>query len=845
MKEMPEMKALNLNENWKLLEAPLDWGREGLARVLAAKEGWMDCRLPCDVHTPLEAAGRIRDVVLADYSFDAEWIEKRSWWFVREFTAEAVDLSAEVVELTLESLDAHADVFLNGEWLGTHVSAHYPFVRGVKGRVREGANVLAVRLTTGLEQVSDRDLAEINWAVCTEASNGCPERGDKRRGCLRKPQYAVGWDWGPKALTCGIVKGAYLRSYNKTAIRGAHLTTVCAAEGGDALLSLALEIDQLHVYKTRDADVEVRLMLNGEPTATCSLRDALLTSGLNDVHLDIDVPGARLWWPAGYGEQPLYKVEIAVLCEGEREEYPPFFYGIRRIRLDTARTDEKRRRFQLIVNDVPVFCKGGDWIPADSVYARVTPEKYENLVREAKNANFNMLRIWGGGLYERDEFYDACDRHGILLWHDFMFGCATSPDHLEWFRREVEREMDHQTRRLRNRACLALWCGNNENHWIFNPEDNPSWGVEPTYEKQYGLMTSNALAKTALRNNCPEIPYWNSSPYGGALPNSDDVGDVHHWHACMMNPDMAKRIEPKEYDKVNARFVTEYGYPGPCPVESIRQYLDGRPIDRTSRVWDLHNNTFEKKTVAAGIEKHYLDGAADLDLDDYILYAGLTQSLMLGYSLEAMRFKDFCSGGLFWMYNDTWGEVGWTIIDYYLRRKISFYGVKRAFEPVKLTLRLVDGRVLLQGCNDTGEDLEIAAKLGYLRFDGTEAKLEPVSLTLPARSRRYLLDLALPEEDYERGAFVVLPERRAEPAVLRLKDTRALKLPGGSVQVVGTRREGEDLVVTLKSDRFLHGVHIKEPLNCSDNYFDLLPGQQKTVRIEGAGEANPAWHSVR
>ncbi|NLG23793.1 MAG: beta-mannosidase [Clostridiales bacterium] len=836
------MKTLCLNDGWRLHEAPLNWGPDRLASVLALKGDWMDANVPCDIHTPLEAAGKIKDVVLADYSFDAEWTEHRSWWFVKTFDGADLALCSDVVELSLESLDAYADVFLNGEWLGTHKSAHFPFVRGVKELVRGGENVLAVRLTTGMEQVSDQQLSELGYQAGADRSDRALGRHDHRRSFVRKAQYTVGWDWGPKALTCGIVKDVCIRTYDRVAVRGVYLTTTRAQEGGDATIAVSLEVEQLDVVATRDADIRVRLSMDGAVCAELALSDVLLTSGINYIDEQLCLPGARLWWPSGYGEQPLYRVEVEVNCDGVCEVYPAFDFGVRTLKLDTSRTDlaADTRLFALIVNGVRIYCKGGDWIPSDSIYARVSAQKYATLISEAKAANFNMLRIWGGGCYEYDLFYRLCDRAGILLWHDFMFACSLYPDHLDWYRDLVDREIDFQTRRLRNHACIGLWSGNNEDHYIF--------GGHPDlrYEKQLGLKVANVYAKKHVRANCPGIPYWNSSPYGGPIANADNIGNVHHWGACMMNADMAKRIEPKEYDLVNARFVTEYGYPGPCPIETIRDYFDGKPIERGGAVWELHNNTFEKKTVNAGIEKHYLDGAADLSLDDYILYAGMVQSTMLGYSLEAMRFKDFMSGSLFWMYNDTWGEVGWTIVDYYLRRKISFYGVRRAFAPVKLTLREAGGRVKLQGANDSPSPVKVRAKVGYLPFDGSQAHWTEHTFTLAPRSREYLLEQALPEADYTRGAFVVLPEDGAlDPAVLRLHDVRALQFGGASVTVLSARADGDDLVVTLTADRYAHGVHIKEGYRLSDNYFDLLPGQIKTVVVEKAAGAAPVWHKVR
>ena len=830
------MEKFCLNRDWRLHEAPLHWDRNALARVTALEEGWLPCELPCDIHMPLTEAGIIGDVVKADYCYGAEWTQNRSWWFVRTFEGNQIDREADVIELTFESLDSHADIFLNGEWLGRHISAHYPFVCSLYGKVLPGPNVLAVRVTTGLETVSDEDLSVLNWAVSTEAQNGRAERGDKRRAWLRRPQYSVGWDWGPKAPTCGIVRDAYITTFRRVALRGVHLAALEAREGF-ARLRLTAEVDLAELRRTRDADLCVCISM-GSDVRRFEMKDVLLTSGLNYVDMDIELEGAKLWWPAGSGDQPLYDVDVSVNCEGVSAAWPRFRYGVRTVALDTRRTGSETRSFSLIVNGKALFCKGADWIPADSVYARVSREKYETLIREAREANFNMLRIWGGGIYEPDVFYEACDREGILIWHDFMFGCASAPDHLDWYRREVEAEMDYQTRRLRNHPCMALWCGNNENHWAYGPDRCPGMN----YAKQYGLLTGNLLAKVAVRNNCPEIPYWNSSPYGGEDPNDRRIGDVHHWHECMMNPDMAKRIEPKEYDLVQARFVSEYGYPGPCRKESIADYFDGREIDRSSKVWDLHNNVFEKGTVVAGIEKHYLDNAAGLDLDRYILYAGLVQSLMLEYSLEAMRFKDFCGGGLFWMYNDTWGEVGWTIIDYYLRRKISFYGVKRAFAPVKLTLREVNGKAVLQGCNDTGEEVSLCLNIGYMPFDGSASRFLLEKVVLAPYSRAYLGEYDLPEADYTAGSFVAIPvDGECAPAVLRRMDTRMLKLPGGMPRMMEMRQVGDDVHCTLVSGVWLHGVHVAGNIDASDNYFDLLPGQVKKVVLYNCKVEDVRW----
>ena len=705
----------------------------------------------------------------------------------------------------------------------------------MKEFVKPGENVLLVRLSCGLEYVSDADLAEIQFEAAVEGERTYPPRGDKRRAFLRKPTYVFGWDWCPRIGTVAIAKNAYIDCYDCLAIRDSYVHTVAVStEGGAATLAVNLDIELLDIQRTADADITIAIEKDGKQVAQKTLPDQLMCSGINYIRAHFDIENTSLWWPNGMGDQPLYTVVATAVCRGKTTEVRKKF-GIRTIALDTARMDEKNRRFAVVVNGQSIFCKGGDWIPADSIYARVSPEKYDTLILEAKNANFNMLRIWGGGLYERDEFYDACDRYGILIWQDMMFGCATYPDHLDRFWDLVAREVDYQTKRLRSYACLALFCGNNENHWIYNWEGFSDI-LRIRQVRQYGLKISNVMLPEYLRKNCSYIPYWNSSPYGGeSEPGAANVGDVHHWGECMMNSELENRVEPKRYDDVLARFVSEYGYPGPCTKETVEAYFDGKPIDRTGDVWNWHNNTFEKLTVNYGINKHYT--GRELGLDEYLLYAGVAQSLMLGYSLESMRFKDFCGGGLFWMYNDCWGEVGWTIIDYYLRRKISFYGVKRAFEPVKLILRQEGDDIICMAANDTGEAISLDIAYGYMTFDGQRTGEKKKSVTLLPHSRAYVLRWKNEGQDTKAGLFYAMPEGAPalKPAILRSHDARQLCLAAADFSL-SEQIEGENLVLCISAKNYVHCICIALPdgICAEDNYFELLPGETRRVTLFGA-----------
>jgi len=348
----------------------------------------------------------------------------------------------------------------------------------------------------------------------------------------------------------------------------------------------------LHYYKTLDGELSIRLA-DAQGRVYKASRGVLLRSGVNYVDFTLPIDDPQLWWPNGLGEQHLYRVEASLKTADGLENHPAFDWGLRFVELDADNT------FAVVVNGKKIFSKGANWAPADAVYARVTPERYERLVADAAALHFNMLRIWGGGRYEPDAFYRACDRHGILLWHDFMFACAPYPDHLEWFRREVEREAEHQTKRLRRHACMALWCGCNENQWAFK-----EWWNEKT---RGGAYVYNYILPRAVRRNSPEIPYWNGSPYGGDHPNGHEVGDRHHWPDATMSADMNRRITPEVYDEVTSAFISEFGIIGACCRDTIEAYLDGAPCDPECGPWLHHNNTFEKKTLPEAIRKHYAD----------------------------------------------------------------------------------------------------------------------------------------------------------------------------------------------------------------------------------------------
>ena len=810
-----------LNGTWELHEEPIATPAADGPRIAALGDGWIPTPVPGDVRQGLIAAGRIKEPLVGLNALDQYWIEDRSWWFRKTFAATPAMLAADAVELEMHGLDAKASIFLNGTHLGDHPSAFRPFIMEVKGLLRDGENVLLVRLTHGVEDIRESDYAPMKGFQPTEDSRGRPERGDRRRPFVRKPQFTWGWDWTPRVATVCIAGDVKLRVLNVATIREVQVVPHRAA-GKDVDLAVTVTVQWLNPYKSGRGTVYVAVRDEAGKVVAKAKTRTMLQSGLNYVDFALRAKNARLWWPAGQGEQYRYTI-LADLDAGDtRMRWPDLRYGIRFVELE-----KEGGVFAFRVNGRRIFAKGGNWIPPDCLYARVTAEKLDRLVCEARAANFNMLRIWGGGLYERDAFYEACDREGILLWHDFMLACSPYPDHLEWFRDEVAREADYQTRRLRNHASTALWCGSNELLYCM--------GQGTPNETRLGTRLLGEVLPAAVRRNCPEIPWWYTSPSGGETPDSWEVGDCHFW-AVPMQQDLEKRYEPRAFDDCGALFVSEFGYPGPCSMETTREYLDGHPYNRADPCWMHHMNTFDQGAFDLGLRKHYID-PLKATLEEYIYFGGLTQGLMYGYTLDALRARPQCHGAIFWMYDDTWGEVGWTIVDYYLRRKPSWWFVRRAFAPRRLIARIRDGNIRVILANDTSEPVSGTLECGYVSMDGKIRQTRTKKFTVKPSVRGDMSELPHGNFDAASGLwFARVTGKGTEdilPAIVRAVDFKDLKLvePHLALEVrpAGKRR----YEVTVASDAYAHAVELCLPLGAQpdDNLFDLLPGESRTIGV--------------
>jgi beta-mannosidase len=816
-----------LNGRWKVKPAPLACRDEsGLSETLQGPSEWIPATVPGEIHLDLMRAGQMPEPLVGSNAHDrCRWPEQHSWWYCRDFVVPPGFLKHERIQLICDGLDLSAQIFLNGRLAGEAANAFVPVIVDAAPYLATGANQIAIRLTCGSELAEGKALPAPYKTRETRVAYKHRRDMQEKRALLRKPQFEYGWDWVDTLPNIGIWRGVRIEAKSLVVLHDLRLDTVF--HDSKVWVRMDAVIENLHRYSERAAVLTLSLTPpKGKPIVRTYPVQAQV--GRSPVRDTIEIPAPQLWWPNGLGEQPLYLVEATLSTDRILSDRRTFHFGLRTVRVD--QTPRKvGRRFCVQVNGQDVFCKGGNWVPADAILARVDQAKYETLVAEAKAAHYTMLRVWGGGIYEDEAFYNACDRAGILIWQDFMFACTDYPCHDAAFRSQVRDEAESAVLRLRHHPCIALWCGNNENiSWL--PGGRGEWGWR-LYEQ---------VLPDVCRLLDPERFYWPSSPSGGVDPRSVTEGDVHPWPYVFGKANLSADA----IDHWKTRFVTEFGAIGPPVMDSIRDYL--APEDRRldSPVWAMHTNSFELGLVRHATAFHYADPDG-LALETLMHYGMLFQAFIYGHLYESARFRkldpeDDSQGFLIWMYNDSWGEIGWSIIDYYLRRKPSWYAVRRACRPVKVITRRRQDRLVTRVVNDTLASVTVTVRYGWMRPDGHDARCRSRRIRVPANGMVEIADEAvtpagrLDPATHFYAATLTGKDLEDDQAVMLLAPYRQMQCAKPSVRVTVRGRE-----IELCSPVYCHMVHVEDHGGAvlSDNYFDLLPNVPRQVTYLGRGKA--------
>ena len=417
-----------------------------------SKTGYIPMTVPGDVTTALIDNGVIEEPFLKDNTKKSIWIKELSWWLVKEFDITEEMLNEDIVRLNIEMLDFNADILVNGIPAGHQENTFCAFSADIKRFLHVGTNQIVIRLTSGMELNYPHDTVSY---YCASDNAICDQRV-----YTRKPQFTYGWDWCQPVPTCGIGRSIEIEAFSGAQVIASRIDTL-SLSGNDAEIEFHFEIEKSNMVQSAETELEYELSIDGK-TAYTGHQTLMLVGGINFAQERVVLKDAKLWWPNGYGAQNLYTFTARCTARGITHEAKPKKIGIRTLSIDFSKLPDESRNFFFKINGTRIFCKGGNWVPTDSIYLRTPDENYKKLVSEGAAAHFTMFRMWGGGTYEPDCFYDYCSEYGILLMHDFMYACAFYPDQKDSFLYEAEREAEYQTKRLAHYPCMAVWTGNNE-----------------------------------------------------------------------------------------------------------------------------------------------------------------------------------------------------------------------------------------------------------------------------------------------------------------------------------------------------------------------------------------------
>lgn len=810
--------SLCLNGTWQLTYAegqPLVPPDQYTAPTLRGR-GLLPARVPAPIHHVLQEAGLIADPNVALNSLAARWVEEQFWIYRHTFVATEAAAAAPSVSLAFARLEFDTIVWLNGEEIGRHANANRPARFDVTGRLKPGENLLVVQTSSGMHAAASAPVADYSTHHMDQLTG---------RPWLRKPQYQCGWDWNARLVNVGILGDVTLEWHSTPRLAQAAVYALPSDDLASATVRVRAIVDGI-----ADAPADVTLRARVVETGATTSQSLRVSRGENRCDLALEIERPRLWWPIGHGPQDLYTVEVALEAGGQTQSITRRT-GVRRVEVDQSPHPEQGRYFTLKINNRPIFCKGGNWVPADMLYSAVTPERYRELVDLAVAANFNILRVWGGGVFADHALCDACDEAGVLLWHDFLFACAKYPGDFPEFVDEVRSEVTHAVRDLAHHPSLVVWCGNNEIEW-----GDWEWGYDRLHRTHPHYALFHRDMPKICREEDPSTFYWISSPYSPDFgpPNDPTIGDQHPWGVSILNPGGADFWLYRGYVD---RFPNEGGVIGVSSPATLRQFLPENERRLLSPVWQHHDNPFACAAPKPGdIGRAYAtvelwtgrDPLA-MDWEEYAFASALLQAEGLGEYITNYRRRMFSSASaIFWMYNDSWPVThGWTIVDYYRRKKLCYHPVRRAFSPVTVVVAIDGDDVAVYGVNDTPHEWAGRVRYGLFTLAGERpldeskgARLAANASTLLARFPRKKLDSLGVRKA---GAFAVLSREDRVVAQHRLFLARFKELEFAPPRVE-MKRQGDTL--TLQSSTFAWGVCLdvdgEKPL--ADNCFDLLPG---------------------
>ncbi|MGH2665793.1 beta-mannosidase [Flavobacterium sp.] len=777
-------------------------------------KNWLKATVPGTVHTDLFNNKAIENPFFGTNEKQLQGIENEDWEYESVFSISNQELKNEVVELQFDGLDTYAKVYLNNKLILEADNMFRTWKIDVKNKLKAGENKINILFESAVKKGKE-EVKKIPYIL----------PGDEKV-FTRKAQYQFGWDWGPRFVTAGIWKDVKLVFWNSASISNIKYIQKSLSDD-QANLEFITEI-------VSNSNGEYQLVIN-EKAATVQLR-----KGKNNIVVKYLVEKPKRWWSNGLGEAYLYPFSISLSRKNTVLSKKEMNIGLRTIELVQDK-DKSGKSFYFKLNGIPVFMKGANYIPPDSFLPRAKDSVYKGIVKNAVVANMNMLRVWGGGVYADDAFYDECDKNGILVWQDFMFACAMYPsdDH---FVDNVKKEVIDNVNRLQHHPSIALWCGNNE-----NDEGWKNWGWQKQYKYSQADSTKiwsgykkvfHEMIPTTLDSLLtPEKSrYWPSSPsIGWGRKESLSEGDSHYWGVWW-------GMEPFEiYEKKVGRFMSEYGFQGMPSIETFRKLAADDELNFASETIKSHQkHPTGYQTIQTYMERDY---KIPTKFESYIYVSQLLQAEGMKKAIEAhRRAKPYCMGTLFWQLNDCWPVTSWSSVDYFGNWKAFQYQVKRSFEPVLVSVNEEDNQYKIYVVNDELTSKNGKFELKLTSFNGKILWNKEAKIQIEENNSKVYFEIdknELPKFDPKQAVLsvkLILPHAEEKEVFYYFEKPKNLELKKPKISVVYI----DENTIEITTDTLAKNVFITaDAAFFSDNYFDLLPGQKKRVVISNTKKDRP------
>jgi beta-mannosidase len=801
------MRRQVLDTGWTLTRLHAPSTAPALPQAIAAA-------VPGNVHLDLLSARLIADPYLDVNEISQDWIGRSAWRYRLVFDWD--DETADRIDLSCLGLDTAARLELNGTRIGETANMHRSYRFDIGALVQEGHNELIVDFESAYDH-GEAVRKQLGSAADIPANYPGPGQ------FIRKMACNFGWDWGPTVVTAGIWQPVAIESWSKA--RLAAVRPEIGLRGGDGIARVRVELEWAH----EGTDSAALVMSVGGKRS-----EVRIAQGETHALVECRVENPEIWWPHGLGDQPLYDLDLQLLgSDGAVLDRWHRRVGFRSVRLDTA-PDEIGSAFTIVINDVPVFARGANWIPDDCFLPRVTKERYRDRIAAARDANMNILRVWGGGIYETDAFYEACDEAGMMVWQDFLFACAAYPEE-EPVRGEIEAEAREAITRLMPHPSLVLWNGNNENIWGYF-----DWGWQDVLgNRPWGAGYYLDLLPKLVAEIDPTRPYWPGSPYSGSMeiaPNADEHGCKHIW-------DVWNEVGYETYRNYVPRFCSEFGWQAPPTYATIAGSVrEKRPAPASPGILHHQKATNGNGKLLKGLEDWFPEPG---NFDDWLFVTQLNQARAISFGIDHMRsHRPVCMGAIVWQLNDCWPVTSWAAIDGAGRKKPLWYALRRSYAPHLLTIQPRGNGLAAIAVNDTTLFWRVPLTVERYDFDGKLLARHAVWRILCDRFQN--TEITLPDEVATPGdptrEFLRARLGDAEACWFFEKDRRlAYPEPHFDIEVNDTAG-GVEVTITARSllrDLCLFADRIAPDAEVDEMMVTLMPGEITTFHI--AGVSKEAW----